>query len=122
MNPIQILKPKQAIFRLEVWKQKTVQWLRRQRTTQMPHKTLDHLRKKIDKLDHEIIKLFTDRMQVAEAIGHYKKQQNLTPHKPQRWAEVKAIRIDKASQMGLSEAFIENVLELVHEESLKRQA
>lgn len=121
MNPIHIFRPKQHSLRLEVWKQKTVQWLRGQKTPQTPHTTLHHLRKKIDRLDQEIIQLFANRMQVAEAIGDYKKQQNLSPHQPQRWAEVKAIRIDKACQMGLSAEFMDKMLELVHQESLKRQ-
>ncbi len=121
MNLIQHLKPKQAFAHLEVWKQKTVQWLNLQKTAQSPDNTLHHLRNKIDTLDHNIIQLFAHRMQVAEAIGNYKKQQKLSPHQPQRWAEVKALRINKATQLGLSEEFVENMLELIHQESLKRQ-
>ena len=38
---------------------------------------LNELRKEIDSIDDELVKLFCQRMQVAEKIAEYKKENNL---------------------------------------------
>ncbi|GAB4398382.1 MAG: hypothetical protein OHK0053_16940 [Microscillaceae bacterium] len=86
-----------------------------------PEGPLPRLRQQIDALDTEIIQLFAHRMQVAERIGRYKKAQKMPALQPQRWAEVKAHRLEKGIALGLSEDFVANLLDLLHEESLKRQ-
>ncbi|NJL14232.1 MAG: chorismate mutase [Microscillaceae bacterium] len=88
---------------------------------EQPEEPLPHLRQQIDALDTEIIQLFAHRMQVAERIGRYKKAQKMSAFQPQRWAEVKANRLEKGLALGLSEDFVGNLLDLLHEESLKRQ-
>ena len=48
---------------------------------------LQELRKKIDTIDDQLISLFVQRMQVAAAIGAYKKEHNLPVLVPAREAE-----------------------------------
>jgi chorismate mutase len=92
-----------------------------QETKSASHQDLTQLRQQIDQLDQQIIQLLADRMTVSEAIGNVKKAQKMAFHQPNRWTEVKAHRLEIAANLGLSEAFTENLLELIHQESLQRQ-
>ena len=50
------------------------------------YETLEELRFKIDNFDQELLELLGKRMQTSEAIGLYKKQNNMTILQSNRWA------------------------------------
>lgn len=54
------------------------------------------LRKEIDKIDDQLVSLFVQRMQVAAAIGNYKKERGLPVFVPGREAEKLADVAQKA--------------------------
>ena len=56
--------------------------------------TLEQLRSEIDKLDEELIDILARRMAVAEEIGKYKKENNITILQLKRWSHV--IQIGRA--------------------------
>lgn len=82
---------------------------------------LSELRGTIDKIDDLLIQKIAERMKIAEQIGIYKRDNNITILQVNRWDEIlqKAINYGKALQ--LSEEFTEKFLELVHNESISRQ-
>ena len=82
---------------------------------------LDDLRRLIDDLDEEITQKLSARMDVAEKIGEYKKENNVTILQVKRWEELISDRLSTATAMGLSEDFMRGVLKLVHKESIRRQ-
>ena len=82
---------------------------------------LDELRRLIDDIDEEITQKFSSRMDIAEKIGEYKKENNVTILQVNRWEEVIAQRLSTATAMGLSEEFMKGVLKLIHKESIRRQ-
>jgi len=47
-------------------------------------KQLEQLRKRIDKIDEEILKLLNERAKLAQQVGHIKKQNNLPIYVPSR--------------------------------------
>lgn len=79
------------------------------------------LRKTIDEIDDEIIMKLVKRMELAEKIGTYKKENNVTILQVERWQEIISKRIELGSSMGLSEPFIKKLLEVIHKESIKKQ-
>lgn len=79
------------------------------------------LRKTIDEIDDEIIMKLVKRMKLAEKIGTYKKENNVTILQVERWQEIISKRIELGSSMGLSEPFIKKLLEVIHKESIKKQ-
>jgi chorismate mutase len=83
---------------------------------------LDSIRHQIDNIDFEVIQLLAKRMKLSEEIGLHKKHNKISVLQVQRWNEI----LEKAKQMGreqgLSEGFISNYLNAVHQESIKRQA
>lgn len=83
--------------------------------------TLDDLRNQIDKYDDKLLEILASRMDVAEKIGLYKKENNLTILQSGRWDELLKERTEKAIGKGLSEEFIIKVLRAIHQESINRQ-
>lgn len=79
------------------------------------------LRKTIDEIDDEIIMKLVKRMELAEKIGTYKKENNVTILQVERWQEIISKRIELGNSMGLSEPFIKKLLEVIHKESIKKQ-
>jgi len=82
---------------------------------------LAELRNNIDKIDDLIIQKMAERMQIAEKIGHYKKDNNITILQVNRWEEILNKRINYGKALKLSPEFTEKLLELVHAESIRKQ-
>uniref|UniRef100_UPI0025C0DCB5 bifunctional 3-deoxy-7-phosphoheptulonate synthase/chorismate mutase type II n=1 Tax=Marinilabilia sp. TaxID=2021252 RepID=UPI0025C0DCB5 len=95
--------------------------LRRPKIGDTPRVTLDELRKKIDKLDDQLLDLLKERMNISEAIGKYKYENNITILQTRRYDEIMNNRRDRGSQRGLDEEFITRIFESIHEESISRQ-
>ena len=83
--------------------------------------TLEEMRLKIDKFDDEIIKIFEKRMDVAEKIGLYKKQNKITILQSKRWDEILNKRIKQGDMKGLSADFITKIFRAIHQESINHQ-
>jgi chorismate mutase len=83
---------------------------------------LEELRSEIDKLDEELIEILDRRMKIIEDIGRYKKENNITILQLKRWSRVIHERLDAGVHLGLSREFLVRLLELIHEESIQRQA
>ncbi len=60
-------------------------------------------------------------MQIIDEIGNYKKVNNITILQLDRWREIASNRVAQAENMGLSREFITTLLNIVHDESIKRQ-
>ena len=82
---------------------------------------LEELRSEIDKLDEELIDILVKRMDIAEEIGVYKKENNITILQLKRWSQVIHERVKAGEKLGLSKEFLLKLLEAVHEESIQRQ-
>lgn len=79
------------------------------------------LRKKIDNIDEQIIHLLSRRMKIAEAIGEYKKEKNITILQVDRWKDIMKTRSEWAKELNLSEEFTMKYLEQIHKESIRAQ-
>ena len=69
---------------------------------------LQKLRQKIDFLDDELLELLSKRMMIADEIGLYKKQNNITILQAQRWNEILDRAFKKNQSLNLSIDFIKN--------------
>jgi chorismate mutase len=85
------------------------------------HAALDKLREQINHIDDELMQLISQRMSIAEKIGEYKKNNNVTIFQQGRWNEVLEKALGKASKVGLSEEFITRYMDAIHMESINRQ-
>ncbi len=82
---------------------------------------LEELRSQIDRIDTEFIEYIAQRMQIARDIGKYKQENNVTVLQIERWREILETRIPLARSLGLEDRFIERLLELIHDESIRIQ-
>lgn len=78
-------------------------------------------RDQIDALDKEIIELLGKRFSVVKQVGIYKKEHNLPPLQPERWAEVVKTRTAWAIENRLSPEFIERIWNELHEYALEEE-
>jgi len=83
--------------------------------------TLSILREQIDQLDDEIMSKLAARMKISEKIGQYKKENNVTILQVNRWEEIVQTRIALCRAMGLNEEFTNDLLKLIHHESIQVQ-
>ncbi len=83
--------------------------------------TIEDLRSQIDVYDNLLLDILESRMQVAETIGRFKKEHNITILQSSRWKEVTDNAVDKGVRKGLTPEFIHNFLEAIHQESITHQ-
>jgi len=83
--------------------------------------TLSILREQIDQLDDEIMSKLASRMKISEKIGQYKKENNVTILQVNRWEEIIQTRITLGKAMGLNQDFTQELLKLIHNESIQIQ-
>jgi chorismate mutase len=82
---------------------------------------LEYLRQLMDSLDAEIIDLIAKRMELSEKMGDVKRASNLTAFQPGRWREIVESRGQRAEAHNLPKAFIVELYEKIHHESIRRQ-
>ena len=81
----------------------------------------DNLRHQIDELDTSILDTIAQRMKVANAIGNLKKEHNVAVFQPERWKQIKENSVKAGASLGLSEDFIDKLLQAIHQESVAQQ-
>ena len=79
------------------------------------------LRKEIDSLDDQVLKLLGKRMQAVKQIGKYKKETGMDALQLERWKQVVEDRLEKGISQGLSRNFLLRLLHAIHEEALRLQ-
>jgi len=82
---------------------------------------LEQLRREIDKMDAELLDILNKRMKIVDEIGQYKKENNITILQIRRWSDIIFDRLNLGSRIGLNREFLLQMLQLVHEESIRRQ-
>lgn len=87
----------------------------------LDNKELLWLRAEIDELDNRLWDTMAARMDVSRRIGEWKKAHGVAPLQPERYAEILAQRKQWAQKNGIAAAFVEQVFDLIHRESLNRQ-
>jgi chorismate mutase len=85
------------------------------------HSALEKLRQQINHLDDELIHLLGQRMKIAEKIGQYKKDNNITILQTKRWNHILERAYKKGEKYGLSKEFVTKYLDAVHMESINHQ-
>src|SRR3954449_4718516 len=63
-------------------------WRREDVASEEFHAAMEKMRQQIDHLDDELMQILSERMKVAEKIGLYKKQNNITILQTNRWNEI----------------------------------
>lgn len=98
-----------------------ITWRKEDVNSEEYHAALEKLRQQINQLDDELMQILGRRMKVAEQIGDYKRQNNITILQTSRWNEIIERAFAKGEQLGLSREFITRYFDAVHMESISHQ-
>ena len=82
---------------------------------------LEKLRQQINHLDDEMMQILGQRMKIADQIGKYKKENNITILQTNRWNEILERAFQKGDKLGLSKEFITKYFDAMHMESINHQ-
>jgi chorismate mutase len=82
---------------------------------------LGELRQQIDIFDDHLLDILEKRMKVAETIGQYKKENNITILQTTRWDEIIRKVLVKGQAKGLSKEVIDIIFKAIHQESINHQ-
>ena len=80
---------------------------------------LQSLREEIDQLDEQLWEIIGKRADVVRQIGEWKRQHGEQVIQPERWQEVLQHCQSVADKHGLSETVIQEVMEAIHNESVR---
>lgn len=83
--------------------------------------SLTPLRQQIDDVDHELLRLLAQRMELSRQIAAVKHKSQMTVYQSKRWNAVLDDRLQLASQLNLNPDFIKELLEIIHSESIRVQ-
>ena len=82
-------------------------------------KDLSSLREEIDQLDEQLWEVIGKRADVVRQIGEWKRQHGERVIQPERWQEVLQHCQSVADKHGLSETVVQEVMEAIHNESVR---
>ena len=80
---------------------------------------LQSLREEIDQLDEQLWEIIGQRADVVRQIGEWKRQHGEQVVQPERWQEVLQHCQSVADKHGLSETVVQEVMEAIHNESVR---
>ena len=80
---------------------------------------LQSLREEIDQLDEQLWEVIGKRADVVRQIGEWKRLYGEQVVQPERWQEVLQHCQSVADKHGLSETVIQEVMEAIHNESVR---
>ncbi len=99
----------------------SIRWRREDVASEEYHAALEKLRQQINNLDDELMQILSQRMKVAESIGKYKKDNNITILQTNRWNSILERAFAKGEKLGLSKEFVTKYFDAVHMESINHQ-
>lgn len=99
----------------------SIVWRKQKSNEESFNTALEKFREQINQIDDELMQLLSQRMKIANKIGEYKRDKNITILQTNRWNEIldKGIRI--GNSLGLSSEFISMYFDAIHMESINHQ-
>ena len=96
-------------------------WRKEDINSEELHVAMEKMRSQINQLDDELLQLLGQRMKVADKIGEYKKDNNITILQTNRWNAILERAFAKGDKLGLSKEFVTKYFDAVHMESINHQ-
>jgi chorismate mutase len=91
------------------------------RNANRPSADLAELRCKLDHIDDQMLELLSQRMKISSVIGVYKKDHDMPILQTARYGETLERCSELAKHLDLSPEFVRQLLQEIHEESIRRQ-
>lgn len=115
--------PDQQITPREFERMKSELVFRKNTTTDLEYlENLENLRRQIDEVDDELIRILAERMALTRKIGQFKKSNNISIYQPKRWNEILTRSLNLGLSRSIPSDFISSFLKAIHEASIKEQS
>jgi chorismate mutase len=82
---------------------------------------LSGLRESVDEVDSQLLDLLAARMRIVREMGQLKAEEHVSTLQPNRWQEIIHDRVKKGIGLNLSEDFILQLMQSIHEEAIRQQ-
>lgn len=82
---------------------------------------LAEMREKTAVLDDRLFDILAARMRISEEVGRFKKENNIIVLQPAHWIKIIKQRLSSASDLDLSEEFVRQIMDAIHQESIRHQ-
>lgn len=82
---------------------------------------LEELRHKISDLDDKLFDILSARMKMSEDVGLFKREHNITILQQDHWTRVINSRLSKSGDYKLTEGFVRQIMDALHQESIRHQ-
>ena len=86
--------------------------------TDISHEELEKMRREVNLVDSQMLEDIAKRMLIVKEIAKFKKENSATVFQHARWKFVLEESKKKAKELGLNEEFVEDLMNLIHKESL----
>jgi chorismate mutase len=82
---------------------------------------MEELRTKISVLDDRMFEILGARMELTEEVGQLKRENNITILQQEHWQKIIASRIEKRGEFRLTQQFVRQLMDAIHQESIRHQ-
>lgn len=83
--------------------------------------SMQELRTKISILDDRLFELLGVRMELSEEVGQLKRENNITILQQDHWKQVIDSRIESRGDFRLTQQFVRQLMDAIHQESIRHQ-
>lgn len=123
-HPDQALSDSRQQITVEVYKKMMEGLLLKREDTLPPaaKKVLVKFRYEIDAIDESLVELLSKRMKISEQISALKAEHNISLFQLGRFQELMRERAKRGKELGLTEDFVAEIFNTIHEQSILRQS
>ena len=82
---------------------------------------MKEMRAKISILDDRLFEILGARMELSEEVGQLKRENNITILQQEHWKQVIASRIENRGDYRLTQQFVRQLMDAIHQESIRHQ-
>lgn len=82
---------------------------------------LEKMRSKIAEVDDHIFDLLSKRMKISDDLGRIKKEHSIIVFQQEHWMKMISQRLSKANDNELSAVFVRQIMDAIHQESIRHQ-
>ncbi len=82
---------------------------------------IDLMRAKIAAQDDKLFELLSHRMKLAEEVGIYKRENDITILQQEHWRSIIENRLQQSDEFHLTHEFVRSLMDAIHQESIRHQ-
>lgn len=82
---------------------------------------LENVRKRLDKVNHQIVDLLSQRTRLVDEVADIKSRHNIVAYQPDRYQAMLQELLIYANSKGVSQELVTQIFEAIHTQSIRQQ-